>query len=60
MRRVHAERPRLLLVEGTQARVVLRSGLAQLQVLAHNAHDVRLLLHELCEVIRHKRCNLRV
>ena len=43
----------LLLVEGAEAGVVLRAGLAQLQVLAHDADDVHLLLDELGEVVGH-------
>jgi hypothetical protein len=40
-------------VERAQAGVVLRAGLAQLQVLAHDADDVHLLLDELGEVVGH-------
>src|SRR5260370_1306543 len=42
-------------VEGAEAGVVLRSGLAQLDVFADDADDVDLLLYELGEVIGHAR-----
>ena len=41
---VHRERRGLFLMEGAQPGLVLRAGFAQLDVLAHNADDVGLLL----------------
>ena len=43
-RGVHRERRRLFLMKRAQALEVLRAALAQLDVLAHNADDVSLLL----------------
>jgi len=42
--RVHGKRRGLFLVERAQPRVILRAGFPQLDVLAHNADDVGLLL----------------
>ena len=53
VRGVDGEGTGLLLVEGAEAGVVLRAGLAQLQVVADDADDVGLLLDELGEVIGH-------
>ena len=47
---VDGKRGRLLAVEGTESRVVLRPGFAQLDVLADDADDVGLLLDGVCEV----------
>src|SRR5258708_39496648 len=49
-RGVDGKRRRLLLVERTQPGKVLRSRLLQLDVVAHNADDIRLLLDRECEI----------
>src|SRR5207302_7424772 len=49
---VHGERRRLLIVEGTKAREVLRARLLELDVIADNANDVGLLLERVFEVGR--------
>ena len=45
----------LFAVEGTEAGMILRSGLPQLDVVADDPDDVRLLLHRVCEIagVRH-------
>ena len=50
---IDAERRRLLLVERAQARVVLRTALAQTHVLADHLDDVGGLFDGLCEVVSH-------
>jgi hypothetical protein len=50
---VDGEGAGLFLVEGAEAGVVLRAGLAQLEVVADDADDVGLGLDYLCEVICH-------
>ena len=49
---VDGEGAGLFFVEGAEAGVVLRAGLAQLDVVADDADDVGLLLDELGEVVR--------
>ncbi len=49
---VYRERGRFFLVEGAQPGEVLRATLAQLDVLAHNANDVRLLLDGVRKIAR--------
>ena len=44
------KRRRFFVVEWTKARIVLRSGLLQLDVVADDADDVRLLLNDFFEV----------
>ena len=51
-RGVHGKRRRLLAVKGTQPGVVLRPGLFQLDVVADDADDVRLLLDRVREIAR--------
>ena len=50
---VDGEAAGLFFVEGAEAGVVLRAGLAELDVVADDADDVGLLLDELGEVIGH-------
>jgi hypothetical protein len=52
---VDGEGRRFLPVKGAQARVVLRSGFAQLDVFADDADDVCLLLYGICKIsgVRH-------
>ena len=47
---VHRERRGLLAVEGAESGIVLRAGLLQLDVVADDADDVRLLLDYVREV----------
>ncbi len=49
-RGMHRERRRLLAMKRTKPGIVLRPRLAQLDVVANNADDVRLLLDDLFEV----------
>ena len=49
-RGVHRKRRRLLVMKGTKPGVVLRPSLLQLDVVADNANDVRLLLDGFLEV----------
>jgi hypothetical protein len=51
-RSVDGERRRLLVVEGTESGEVLRARLLQLDVVAHNADDVGLLLEGFFEIVR--------
>ncbi len=55
-RGVDGERRRLFAVEGAESGVVLRAGLLQLDVVADDANDVRLLLDRVCEIagVRHE------
>ena len=54
-RGVDGKRRRLLAVEGAEAGIVLRAGLLQLDVVADDADDVRLLLDRVREIagVRH-------
>src|SRR5438876_398358 len=49
-RSMHGKRWRLLAMKGTQPRIILRPSLLQLDVIAHNADDVRLLLNRVREI----------
>src|SRR6185312_14913636 len=49
---MHGERSCLLLVEGTQSGKILRARLLQLDVVAHHANNIRLLLYRLREIDR--------
>ena len=49
-RGMHRKRRRLLVMKRTKPGVVLRPSLLQLDVVAHNANDVRLLLDGFLEV----------
>ncbi len=51
-RGMDGKRRRLLPMKRTKPGKVLRPRLAQLDVLAHNADDVRLLLDRICEIAR--------
>jgi len=50
--RMHRERTGLFLVEGTEPAEILRACLLQLDVIADDADDVRLLLHRVREIAR--------
>jgi hypothetical protein len=56
-RGVDGERCSFFAVEGAESGVVLRAGFLQLNVVADDANDVRLLLDRVCEIagVRHKR-----
>src|SRR5260370_42494008 len=49
-RSVYEKRRRLLLMKRTQPGKILRSGLLQFHILAHNADNVRLLPDAVCEI----------
>src|SRR5438552_10154206 len=49
-RGMHGKRWRLLTVKGTKPGIILRPSLLQLDVVAHNADDVRLLLDRVREI----------
>ena len=51
--RIDRKGTRLLLMERTKPRIVLRAGLAQLHIVAHDLDDIHLRLHGLCKVVRH-------
>src|SRR5689334_22942740 len=49
---MNGKRRCLLLVKRTQAGKILRTGLLQLHVVAHQANNVRLLLDRVCQIAR--------
>src|SRR5207244_5297620 len=51
-RGMHGKRWRLLTVKRTKPRIILRPSLLQLDVIPHNADDVRLLLDRVREIAR--------
>src|SRR2546430_12335006 len=51
-RGMHRERRRLLAMKRTQPRKILRPRLLQLDVIAHHADDIRLLLERVREIAR--------
>ena len=63
LRSTHGKRWRLLTVKGTKPRIILRPSLLQLDVIAHNPDDVRLLLDRVREIAGvghgHTQCELR-
>lgn len=57
-RRVDGERWRFFLVERAQPGEVLRTGLLELNIIADNADNIRLLLEILSEVERRGHCRM--
>src|ERR1700686_1571573 len=59
-RSMHRKRRRLLRMKRTKPRKVLRPSLLQLDVVADDADDIRLLLKRLFEVVRGSRSRIRI